>query len=85
MPQDPHLCDVSIDQPPQPLSHHCRVSHHPSGAIPQSIHHLLVQQSSIEEVEQHPHIIVDTICGEDLSPCFQTMLGNNRHAKDLVI
>ena len=57
----------------------------PGGAIPWPIHHLLVQQTSIQEVEQHPGIIIDTLCCEDLSPRFQTMLGNDGHAEDLVI
>ena len=81
----PYLCDVSINQSPQPLSHSCRVPHRPGGAVSQPIHNLLVQQTLIQEVEQYPSIVINTIYSEDFPPGFQMMLGNNRQTEDLVI
>ena len=51
------LNPVSIDKSPQPLSHRCGVPHRPGGTIPQSIHDLLVQKTTIQEVKQHPGIV----------------------------
>ena len=81
----PHLCNVSIDQPPQSLSHDCRVPHHPCGPILWTIHHLLVPKTSIQDMVEDLSILLHPSCSCTFPLVLQAMTSHNGETKDLVI